>query len=199
VRAAAGATGQEQDGALRRVVGGLDDERVAFPVTAGIAVPLLNVRRKVRTPVERDDARVVDGLLEDRHVILRLEDLDVAVVARAEPRGAKADAALRQATIFPGVGFTREQVALASCAPEPLGRDLFGCRSQRRYTSVGGIRDERRTVVELSLHEPELVVVSRLAVGGHELVLLGERRFEDLIAERGVTAASKELVGGLLQ
>src|SRR5471032_1055447 len=63
---------------LRRVVRAVHDERVAFPVAARVAEPLTDALIDVRTPVERHHANVVDHLLADRDVVLRLENLEVA-------------------------------------------------------------------------------------------------------------------------
>ena len=73
---------------LRREVGGLDDQRVAFPAADRIAHPRPDVLRQVLA-ADADDARVVDHLHQDHHVIRRLHDLEVVVVEviRHERRG----------------------------------------------------------------------------------------------------------------
>src|SRR5262249_45781296 len=102
--------------ALRRVVRGLDHERAAFPMAAGVAVPLSDARGYVRASIERDDASVVDVLLHDRDVVAILQDLDIAVVAGGQPRRSEGDAALREAAILPGVG-----AAAPGALPSRLG------------------------------------------------------------------------------
>ena len=67
--------------ALRREVGCLHDERIAFPSTASVAVPLADLVREMGAPVERDDAGVVGHLTEDDDVARGLEDVLIAVVA----------------------------------------------------------------------------------------------------------------------
>ena len=57
---------------------------------------LANRFRQVRLVDNRNDPRVVNHLLEDDDVVLTLEDLEVAVVARPYPRHAITDAPLAQ-------------------------------------------------------------------------------------------------------
>src|SRR2546426_310381 len=82
---------------------------------------------------------VVDRLLEDRPVILGLEDLNVAVVARAEPGRAKADATLRQSAILPGVGFAGKRIPFAPCPTQGFRRCLLPFWRHRRHAAVGWI------------------------------------------------------------
>src|SRR5947207_15278543 len=63
-----------------------NDERVAFPMTSRASDPLPDILRQLRTPVERDDANVVNHLRQDHHVSLSLNDLIIAVVARGHHR-----------------------------------------------------------------------------------------------------------------
>src|SRR6185436_9317414 len=56
--------------AVRRLVGEvrrLDHERVAFPMPSPVTDVLADAPGHVRTPIERDDARVVHHLVGDRH------------------------------------------------------------------------------------------------------------------------------------
>ena len=79
------------------IVGRVDDERVAFPVAAGIAEEAADRRRRVGTAVERDDPRLVDHLLKHHHV-RRLDNLEVVVVAARQfgaPRVMQRSARLR--------------------------------------------------------------------------------------------------------
>ena len=85
---------------LRRVVRCRDDERVALEPAPGVAVPQTQAPVALRTAVERDDPYVVNHLLQDRHVIRRLENLEVAVVPGHQPRHAIGDAALAEAEVF---------------------------------------------------------------------------------------------------
>ena len=55
-------------------VGRLDDQRVAFPVAPHVADILADVRRQVRPSIQRDDARVVNHLDANGHVVRRLGD-----------------------------------------------------------------------------------------------------------------------------
>src|SRR5579863_9162267 len=49
------------------VVGGIDDQRIALPMTARVTEPGPDRGRKMRTPVEWNDARVVNRLHQDGH------------------------------------------------------------------------------------------------------------------------------------
>src|SRR5690606_9009361 len=123
---------------------GLDDERIAFPASARAAQPSLDRRRRVRTTVERDDARIVNLLGIDQYVIGRLHDLVVAVVARQQ-----IGYAIRAATLGQRATFG----AVIRASPRALDA-LCGAACQRRNASVRRIDDERRAIVELPLDEP---------------------------------------------
>src|SRR5262245_25003690 len=62
----------------------LDDERVAFPVAAGVADPGANVVVQPRTSVERDDARFMNHLVHDDGGARCLHDPDVVVIERGQ-------------------------------------------------------------------------------------------------------------------
>src|SRR3989449_2401977 len=68
-----------------REVRGVYDQRVTLPASTGIAKPLPNLRRKMRSTVERDHTRVVDHLLVDEDGLGGLHDLDVGVVVDFRP------------------------------------------------------------------------------------------------------------------
>src|SRR6185503_12492345 len=90
-------------------IGRVDDQRVAFPTTARIAVQQAEVRSGMGTPVERDHAYPVHQLVPDRDGSAGLEDLQVVVVRRAEHGGtlvAPGDAAFSQTAKFGRVGWT---------------------------------------------------------------------------------------------
>ena len=91
-----------RDAALVVVAGDVHDEGVAFPTTPGIAVPQAEARPEMRTPVERNDARFVDHLVDDRHVAGTLQDLvPRAVAGREDPaRHATRDAPLPRRVKF---------------------------------------------------------------------------------------------------
>ena len=74
-----------------REVARLHYKRVALPAAARFAVPLRDVR--VRAPVQRDDAPLVEHLVEDHDMLRGLEDLVVRVVAEPDLRQAVAEAA----------------------------------------------------------------------------------------------------------
>src|SRR5689334_12142557 len=77
-------------------IGGVDDQRVTFPMANGIAEPLANIRWRMRA-VDADNANVVDHLNENQYVIRSLHDLIVVVVEhrkhRRSGRGAETDEA----------------------------------------------------------------------------------------------------------
>ena len=82
--------------ALGRKVAGLDHQGVAFPPASRITVPLADRRRQMGTGVDRDDAGIVCHLAEDHDMVGRLEDVLVAVVARAQLRNAEVGAAMAE-------------------------------------------------------------------------------------------------------
>ena len=165
---------------LRRVVERLDDQGVAFPAPPRVAVPLRDAR--VRTGVERNGADLVPHLLEDGHVVRRLQDLHVAVVAGAHVGRGEVQAAVAQG---PVLGTVRRMVAQVGAARR---RPLLRLRRHRRTPPVRRIDDERRAVVELPLHEPERVVVARDDV---EILELG-------VAERLLDQPVAQQIAGLL-
>ena len=156
-------------------------------------MPLTDAGRNVRAVVQWDDTCVVNGLHPNRDVVLGLEDLDVAVVAGANPRSTETDAPLTQSTILPRVSLTRIEDALAGPPSRRSRRSVGAFLGQRRNSSVGWIRNERRPAIEVSIDEPELVVVPGLAVLRHERLRLGQRGVEYAISKCGVATAVKEL------
>ena len=66
--------------AHRLEVGGLDNQRVAFPVTAGVAFPLRDVCMRVGPSVNGDDPRVVDQLAVNDDVALGLHEQFAVVI-----------------------------------------------------------------------------------------------------------------------
>ena len=78
-------------------IGGVDNERVAFPVAAQVALPLADA--DMRPAVQGNDAGVVDHFGQDPHVVRSLEHLEIVVVGTRVHRrpGIEPDeAALRQ-------------------------------------------------------------------------------------------------------
>ena len=65
---------------------GVHDERVALPTTARISCPHSKRRRRVRPAVERHDPRRVNHLVMNHDAVVRLDNLDVLVVADADHR-----------------------------------------------------------------------------------------------------------------
>src|SRR4029453_3463039 len=60
---------------IRTETGGLDDERIALPVSARISQPLADSLRKVRASIQRNDANVVCRLRDHHDISRRLQDL----------------------------------------------------------------------------------------------------------------------------
>src|SRR5260370_955526 len=92
---------------LGRIIGRVDDQRIALPVTDGITEQLPEVLPDVRAPIQRNDTGVVDRLHENRNGVASLEDLEVAVVRRLNPGRAECDAAFGQAPVFRTIKATR--------------------------------------------------------------------------------------------
>ena len=146
--------GRAAEARLRRVVRRLDDEGVPFPAPAGVAGPLPDAVVDVRPVVERDHAAEVAHLLEDRHVGRRLQELEVAVVARPHARRLEVQAAVAEGAVLGSVGRMLGRVG------PPLGRPRGRGLGHRRNAPVGRIDDERGAVVEMTLDQPERVVVA---------------------------------------
>src|SRR6185436_8546784 len=58
---------------FRCEVGHVDDQRIAFPVTSGVAMPLPDLLRNMRGSSDRNDA--LPPFIEDRYGARRLNDL----------------------------------------------------------------------------------------------------------------------------
>src|SRR5437016_3156413 len=87
---------------LRGEVCGVDNKRIAFPMSAGVTQPLAEVLAEMWARVERNDAMFVDHLVENRHVSSGLDNLNIVVVrARKYGQGAcRHNAALRKRPVF---------------------------------------------------------------------------------------------------
>ncbi|MQA28451.1 MAG: transposase [Luteitalea sp.] len=87
-------------------VGRLDDEGLTLPAAARIPGPLADRRWQVGAPIERDDADVVDHLVQQHHILGGLQHLHVRVVAPAGHRwaGVEADDAAYAQTVWPYLG-----------------------------------------------------------------------------------------------
>src|SRR6266849_5935367 len=86
---------------LVRKVDGIDDQRIARPVAARVAHPPPD--GSMRTPVHRDDARVMNHLVENHDVVGELDELDVVVVDARQHRRTRdrpQETPLVQAEIF---------------------------------------------------------------------------------------------------
>ena len=132
----------ERRGARRiREVRRLDDQRVALPPAARVSQPLPHRPRNVRTAVHGDEARLVNLLLEDRHVPGRLHDLVVVVVAGRQARQRAADdaAAVDVEVLGAGgeLGLAPVRVRLGSDARPPRRRHR-GNAPVRRVDDEGG-------------------------------------------------------------
>ena len=156
-------------------VRGLDDERVAFPVPARVAVPMANGLGQVRTAVERNHPHVMDVLVEDGDDAGRLEDLIRVVVPGRERRHAVVhDAAIGGRAIQAGIGRVRPLIGL------PGGARLLRLGRQRRKLAIGRIDDERGAADRLAAIPPEVVVGARVA-GRGAVVLLGSGPLRELV------------------
>ena len=174
---------------LLREVGGVHHERVAFPVADRIAGQRSDVRRRVRPPVQRDEAGAVDHLVEDQHGVLRLHQLHVVVVGARDhrrPRVEADDAALGERTLF-------RVVVLA--APRRVAR--LRRRRHRRHAAVGRIDDQRRLLRDALAEVPPEVVVGALDVGrGAAAAVVLVAGLDPLLRELfGLLVAERALAG----
>jgi hypothetical protein len=142
----------------------------------------------MRPAVERNDARIVRHLVHDRDVTGRLDDLQVAVVARLQPRNPEVDAALAERKHFRIL----ERVCLAIF--DLLRAPLLRRGGHRRNVSPRRIDDERgSSIVPIALDHPELVVVAGAGIvrpGLRNLVQHGE---DEAVAELRVTVVLGDL------
>src|SRR6185369_352089 len=100
--------GHREEGAPAAEICSVDHQRLAFPMPARVAAPLADPCGKVRAPVERNHAHIVDDFLQDRYVAGGLEDLQVVVVGEGQHRRTNCgeqDAALTQGTVLGSVEF----------------------------------------------------------------------------------------------
>ena len=154
----------------------LDHQRIAFPTAAGVAQPLTDAGTYVRTPVQRDDPRIVDHLDIDRDETGRLQDL-VVVVVEPGHHGAwycAGDAPLVQVPALGPVCRT----ALLGLVSSRFPRQSLLCQGREFPRRV---HDERRAIGQVSPLQPEIVVGAGIArfrtlidAGGCLPVLLGQ-------------------------
>ena len=175
---------------LGRVIGRIDDKGVILPVANGVTQPLPDALPNMRAPIQRDDASVVDGLHENRDVVAGLEDLEVAVVRRLDPWRPECDAALGQASVFRTVSAALRPVHLRA------GPLFLRLGRQRRKPSIRRVGNQRRSVVEISVSDPELVVVAGRGIAGGELLRARHDGVENIVTEGGITIAGEQ-VGSL--
>ena len=106
----------------------------------------------MRTPVQGDDASLVDHLDENHHLLRCLKNLEMIVVATGRPWHTACDTPLPQAAIL-GAG--------GRALPEPPSgiRSLDPLLRQGRNLPIRGLQNQRRSVDRLSRHgEPQRVV-----------------------------------------
>ena len=168
----------------RRKVRGLHHQRVTLPVPPRVAVQLAHIITQVLLAGERDDASVVVHLVHDDHMVRALEDLVVAVIAGAEPRHAIRHTALRQRAVRIGIGRMVEPV-LGGRA-----QLLAGLWRHVRHPPVRRVDDQRRLSGEVTIGDPELVVVTGRRIIRGRLDTLDGRQHE-LIAEQRVAIANR--------
>src|SRR5438132_11624479 len=70
-----------REGSQIREIGGVDYQRIAFPMADRVAQPLADVLGQMGTPIQGNEADVVDLLGFNGHVSGTLYDLKIAVVA----------------------------------------------------------------------------------------------------------------------
>src|SRR5439155_25168447 len=124
----------------------LDDERVAFPMSTGIAHIEVDVAADVRAPrngIERDDARLVHHLVANRDVTGALDDLIRVAVDRRHHRAGYAarDAAVVEVAILEGI--SRAAAAVAARGGN-RGDALLAFARHDRDVAVRRIDDQPR-------------------------------------------------------
>src|SRR5262249_49306468 len=110
-------------------ISGVDNQRVALPTTDRVAHPLADVLWQMRTPVQANDADVVDLLSFDGQVSRTLHDLKIAVVAGGEQRWSNvipSNATCAQRPVLRAVEF------MSLFLSRHLGESLSGFRRQGR-------------------------------------------------------------------
>ena len=177
-------------------VPGLDDERVAFPASSGVAPPLPHLAGQRRLPVQRNEPHVVHHLVENRDVSRRLEQLHEVVVRAGDHRrsGIEAEDAplVHVAVLGSGVPAARR---LASRHPRPARGQVGGQAPIRRIDDErrAAGSDDRRAVVE-----PEPVVAAGVAGGRRTVHPRGGPCFERRHVLVGQELPARQ-VGGSLQ
>ena len=142
----------------------LDDQRVAFPVPARVAQVLTQALAEMRTPVERNDARVVNHLVGEDEGVGRLQD-PIAVAVRN--RHHAADDAARDAPIVEREVLGAVEGTVPEAAAIPGRRPLQRLRRDRRHPAVRRIDDERGLPEGLGA-APESITAAGLHAGrGH--------------------------------
>ena len=120
------------------------DQRVAFPSAARVAEEHADVLRNMRRVVDGDDADAVHDLVADHELRLRLDDLQVRLIGRADHRRAfvaPRDATLAEAARIGGIGRS-----VQARFGRPRGDDRLRGRRQIGNPAIGRIVDERRPV-----------------------------------------------------
>ena len=136
----------------------LDDQGVALPVPTRIPLPLADRVIQMRTPVQGDDANLVDLLGQNRHVTGMLEQSLIVVAARHHRRSGPllVDTPLPQGPILNtrrGTGHDRTAI----------GHTLLRCGRQGRELPIWRVHDQRSALGADDLGPsvpPELVVGS---------------------------------------
>ena len=109
-------------------------------MAARVSFPLADILWKMRTPIEGNDAGVMNHFDENRHVAGTLHDSNIVVVGSGKhgrSSGCPDDAALRQRPVFRTVEF------MSAIRRLSFGLPLAACRCQRRNLSIRRIDDQR--------------------------------------------------------
>ena len=97
----------------------LDDERVAVPMAARVAVVLRDARLEMRPIIERNHARLVHHFVRDRHAVRALRDHDTVAIEHSAHAGVQA---ARDAPVVEREIFELVERALAERAVAGRGR-----------------------------------------------------------------------------
>ncbi len=129
----------------------LDDQRVAFPVTAAEAHIVGHVGGRRLAAIQPDDARVVDHLEVDDDLVGRLEDAHAVIVAEGQHRAGEAarDAAIPVVEVRgPVIGLAIDPARTAELL------HLAAIRRHRRQAAVWRIDQQRRALADGEALDP---------------------------------------------
>jgi hypothetical protein len=115
-------------------IGGVHHQRLTIPMAARVAEPLPDIRRQVRTAIQRNGSHVVDHFIQNDNRVARLNNLKIVVVGAGKhgrAGGWPQQAALGQRAVLRAVGRVE---------PAPLRAGVGALLSLRRHGRDSTIR-----------------------------------------------------------